>query len=529
MRNLSPWKLFAIIAIVVIALVLALTLKRQSHTFWEGDSVKVLLDNPFSAAQALMEKSGHKTAVLKRWKEFNPQDDDKNQLLIIERQNLRTQQAHDQLLKWVGQGNHLVLPMESVYLTNAYFQLGGPKNEDEEEEDDSWARQPLTTTLGVVYLKRHADALDSDEQRIAREEMTEEDKRLGEKIVQKRDALKVQPIQNIDQLPPHPLCVKNAQVQIDARAQETNAKKMTMAEVLPDSKMTIAKLKESIPEDQLKDINRYPVTADYTVEAMRLQLIYCSENFTSVALPEKKNILLQLGNSQRRPLGYIGDKPALFEGKNTKGTQIIRIPYEKGTITIVPEEGLSFLLDPAPPTIDTGSIRQFDHAYFLAYISQGKTQVLFLSKAVDYNIKPPSPSLLKMLYHKAPELLACLILFSLLFIWMQVYRNGPVLAQMDIARRNLKEHFHAQGEFLRRHIDGRTIIRQMQEDIWQYVQRRVPNIRNQSIDIQKKELSRLTGLSESAFARLFMNVPERVNPTELMTYIIALQKIRNAL
>ncbi len=524
MRKPSPWILFAVIAIVIVSLVLVFTIEKRPYKKWEADPTQILLDNPFSAAQALLKKSGHKTTVLNRWREFNPQKEDKDQLLIIGQQNLRTQPVHDQLLEWVGQGNHLVLPMESIHLNNVVFALGGQDQED--EDDESRAQLPLTATLGVVYLKPNTATLSRDERDVAQEEMTEEDKRLGEEITRKRDALKVMPVQNIDHQPPHPMCIKNIQAQLDARAQETGAKKMTLAEVLPESAMSIGKLRELIPQEDRKVLYNMP---GYTVEAMQAQLIFCSENLTSVALPEKKNILLQLNNSQRRTLGYIGDAQPLFEGKNTSGTQIIRIPYQKGTVTIVPENGLSFLRDPNVPTIDTDSIQQFDHAYFLAYIGQNKSQVLFLSKALDYTVEQPSPSLIKMLYKKAPELLACLVLFSILFIWMQVYRNGPVLAQMNLARRNLKEHFHAQGEFLRRHLDARVIVRQLQDDIWHHVQNRLPNIRNQTIDIQKKELSRLTGLNESAFSRLFMTVPERINPTELMSYIIALQKIRNAL
>ena len=520
MRKLSPWVLFTIIAVVIVGLVLVLTVKTRPHTNWKVDPVAILRNNPFSAAQALLEQSGRKTAMLNRWREFNPQKEDKDQLLIIERQNLRTQLAHDQLLEWVGQGNHLVLPMESAYLTQSIFQLGGP--DDEDEEDESMAKLPLSATLGVLYMKPNLDQADSG----VKEMLSEEDKRLGQEIVAKRDKLKVVPPQNIDQQQPHPLCVKNLQARLDAQAQETGAKKITLVEVLPDSAMTIAKLRELIPEDQRNDFGR---SAGFSVEAMRLQLIYCSENFTSIALPEKKNIQLQMDTNRDRSLGYIGEKPAIFEGKNTKGVQIVRIPYKQGTVTIVPQGGLSFLQDPDIPTIDTDSIRQFDHAYFLAYLGQNKSQVIFLSKALDYTVEQPSPSLIKMLYNKAPELLACLVLFTILFIWMQVYRNGPVLAQMNIARRNLKEHFHAQGEFLRRHLDARVIVQQLQNDIWQQVQRRLPNIRNQSVDVQKKELSRLTGLNESAFSRLFMVVPERINPTELMSYIIALQKIRNAL
>ncbi len=534
MRKPAPWVTFLVILIILIALTLLLTVKTRPYPAWDTDVVHALKDKPYSAAQTFLEQSGHKVSVLKNFNEFKPKSQDQNQLLVVFKQNLRTQKGQDKLLDWVGQGNHLLIPMEDYFASLSALDF---EKDDSEKDINDLAELPLTSVLGVAHGKVAQNAqktplsreeVDPDWTDIEDDEYDENEPQSStakEDFLKQVDALGIQKQRNIDDQKPLSACIQSLDKRLQADAAVTvDKKKIVTLEQVYTPGQTIGQLK-ALWKDEAET-----KASPLTFLSEKMDLVTCSENMVTLPLSSDKMIQLLFNQEVNKlSLVYVGKEKPLLEGKNTYGTQLIRVPYKKGSITIIPKSYRSFLIDPILPTHDTNSVRQFDHAYFLAYLSQGKSEVFFLPRALDYIQKQPKPSLLKALYQKAPELLMVLIVFMLLFVWMQMYRNGPILAQLNTARRNLKEHFHAQGEFLRRHVDSNVLIGQLQDDIWQKVQRRLPNIKNLPIDMQKKELARLTRLNESTFSTLLMPMNNRISILELMRYIIALQKIRNKL
>ena len=540
MRKLSPWQLFIIVTIVLITLVLVLTIKIETHKKWEHNDIKYLLnDAQYTTAETLLKQSGHDAVTLGNWKEFSSalDRDDSDQLLIILHQNLRTQKAQDQLLDWVAQGNHLVVPTEGIPLTLSTI-MQGKINEDKDDENDSEnkeqrAKLPLTARLGVVFAKPNAyncqknivDLVDEDSSTCQRGRQEDEKKRLGAQIIAQRDAITVSAV-NLDNQPPNTLCLDSLNARLKAWGQETVKRKNpipALEQILPEPNMTIGQIKTLIKDSAGNSKDSWIIGAE------RENLVSCTEQMVEITLPEKKDIHIYPHSVDDRPLVYLGEQTPIFEGKNARGTQIIRIPYKKGTITVFAQNSKHFWANPDLPTHDTNSIRQFDHAYLLSYLAQEKENVYLLPLAMDYQTEPPRLSLIKMLYTKTPEFLVCLILFLTLFIWMKAYRNGPILAKFDISRRNLLEHFKTQGAFLRRYQNPGELIQQLQEAVKNKAKQRIHNLDALPLEQQKQELMRITGLKESEFSRLFITPDERIGPLELVNYVNALRKIRNRL
>lgn len=536
-------KIYLIIPLIILILFLSLTIKRAPYKEWEGDT------NPFAtetflAAESFLQKhvGEKKVTKLKHWAEFKPDQKDQHQLLVIFRQNIKTQDAQDKLLKWVAQGNHLVIPMEYNPLELNPFLM--KTSEEEDRDTEGLAALPLSAALNIGYAPTEEDRVKDKKEEGRRESFDdlnddgesddyEQERSLENEWYKNLSAQPLQKVKNIDDQTPALVCIDALKDRIKALEQETNNK-----DVLPLSKIysdgqTIGALKKTLDASQetlaISKVGASAGQAGYQKQRMLNELVLCSENIVRLRLSDDKEIELLI-EANKKSIIYLGKSPLLLEGSNTYGRQIIRIPYEEGSITVLSPTAMKLFADPRLPTYDVDSISQFDHAYFLAYLAQNKNKVLLLERADDVKVNTPKPSLLKAMYKHSPELLLVLIIFMILFSWSKIRREGPILASLNISRRNLREHFRAQGAFLRRHANSSsTIVYELQNDIWYRAQKRLPNIRMLAPEQKRKELSRLTGLKESEVTILLMPVKDRISTLELVRYIIALQKIRNNL
>lgn len=538
------------IFLIVVVLLFALVLKREPYKKWEGDTISFQPET-FVAAESLLTKrlGEKKVKKLKYWAEFKPNEGDKQQLLILFQQDLKRQNSQDELLKWVEQGNHLVLAMEYKSLFVNPFDLS--KDEEDEEQIEGLAPLPLSAALNFGYTTKEEDRSNQAHREASSEGSDDSEDGQSDDGEEKNDdyssslirekwfkKLSQQPKQktlNIDQQQPAPVCIFSLEKRLKAHEQESGKKEAITLAQLYDGKASIGELKKRLEMGEGKEVapQSAPQTSamrdEFAKQEMRASLVDCSEKMVKLDLTDQKQIDLLL-DAGEQSIVYLGDKTPLLKGGNIHGSQIIRVPYGEGSITMLSPSVSKQFSDPTLPTYDTNSISQFDHAYFLAYLAQDKNKVLLLDRAEDVKNKPPTPSLIKSMYKHSPELLAVIVIFMILFAWSKIRREGQILAALNISRRNLREHFKAQGEFLRRHSSSSSsIIINLQNDIWYRAQKRLPNIRTLSAEDKKRELARLTRLKESEITILLMPVNERISTLELVRYIIALQKIRNNL
>ena len=108
-------------------------------------------------------------------------------------------------------------------------------------------------------------------------------------------------------------------------------------------------------------------------------------------------------------------------------------------------------------------IGEWDHALFLAALADGQERAWLLYSS-------NMPSLLKLLWQNAPQLLiSCLLLISLI-LWSMTLRTGPLIGKKRETRRNLMEHLDAAASYAWTNDQARGMFvatRRVLEQAWQ--------------------------------------------------------------
>lgn len=490
-----------LILVLVIVAYFVSNIATREYKAWEIDPEYALNEamggsKIYTAAASIITKwTGKEPVKLENWRAFEPKETDKNQILFIFSQQLRTEAAQDKLLDWVAQGNHLVTPIEIASELKNY--IDEESDDDEYEDEDSV--KPSANAFGLGSRLNVVQ--------------TQDYKHLPIRVLAKNNKLK-----------PHPLCIKESQ-------DRENAWKAVGDPLTFSSKQyankTLPQLRE-IAEEELKAAERKQrVSQNYY---MINSLIRCTLRLNEGRLPEGQTMFVSTNSVgvRSKSLLYFGKGKPIFEGTSPTGSDIIKVAHGKGSVTFVSNSSL--FKNPNVPTEEENTIRQFDHAWLLTYLVQGKDKIMFLPKAKDFIQKQKTnPSLLGKMIKDAPELTAAIFLLGILFIWQKAWRHGPVLAPVNLSRRRLEEHFSAQGEFVRRHSGLKTLLQQLQDDLWHRIGKRIPNITQLPIDRKTEELKRLTGLSSADLMYLLKPLPTKLSPFDLVKYVISLQKIRNKL
>lgn len=482
MRKIFRGILLLLVAVVIaVGVYISNNLVTRENKVWEQSTQYASLlgeDKIYAATEKILTKwTGKAPKKLKNWRDFEPKASDQNQLLFIFKQQLRTPTAQNKILDWVAQGNHLVSGVER-------------RSELVDKKVDTKSLGEFTGLAGRLKVKK----INSE--------------RLPPHVLVKNNQLKV-----------HPLCIKE-------RVQNEQAWR-TIGEVTSVAAKTYA----NQTLQQLIDIRTTKeALLEYADIVLIGFLIRCTLHLNELKLPEGETMfVLAAGNSWGgEALAYFGTTAPIFTGKSPTGSDIIKIAYGKGTVTFINDSSL--FTNPNIPTAEgRNTIRQFDHAWFLTYLSQGKSQILLLPKAKDFIEKNSKPSLLTVLRQKTPELSVAILVLGLLFIWQKIWRHGTILAPLSLARCRLEEHFHAQGEFVHRNLGLTVLIAQLQDELWLHIARRIPNINTMPNAQKIEELKRLTKLSSIDLMYLLKPLPTKLSPFDLVKYVISLQKIRNKL
>jgi hypothetical protein len=134
------------------------------------------------------------------------------------------------------------------------------------------------------------------------------------------------------------------------------------------------------------------------------------------------------------------DGQADWGGAGEELGYLLQFEMGRGRLTVLSDD--RFLTNDA--------IDRLDHALFLAQLAQGydKAWLLYSSKM---------PSLIRLLWNSAPQLLVGGLVLLLLLLWSMGMRTGPLLCRGWTPRRNLMEHLDAAARYAWR-MDGARLM-----------------------------------------------------------------------
>ncbi|MEJ2593122.1 MAG: DUF4350 domain-containing protein [Candidatus Thiodiazotropha sp.] len=119
-----------------------------------------------------------------------------------------------------------------------------------------------------------------------------------------------------------------------------------------------------------------------------------------------------------------------WEAPGDEAPNLLVFPWGSGRVTFLSDDRFW----------DNDRIGDQDHALLLARLADGYDRAWLLYSS-------QMPSLLRLLWSKAPYLLTGLGLFTLLLLWWMTRRTGPRLYRAYDQRRDLLEHLQAAAEF----------------------------------------------------------------------------------
>ncbi len=197
---------------------------------------------------------------------------------------------------------------------------------------------------------------------------------------------------------------------------------------------------------------------------------------------------------------------------SAEATHMLQLVYGDGLITVVTDADLW----------KTRAIGKYDNAWLLWYLTQDSNVTLLVSTAHD--------NLLSLLLRHFPLLLQCLALLVGLGLWRMAMRQGPLLPNPPIARRQLTEHLRASAELLRRNSGQQSLLRTLQLDVLRRARHRHPGFETLPVTEQWQVLARLTRQPTSAISQALRPRPaSRISSADFTRQVAHLQLIRNAL
>lgn len=161
------------------------------------------------------------------------------------------------------------------------------------------------------------------------------------------------------------------------------------------------------------------------------------------------------------------DDRYLFDGNDmatvlvgeTSAPNLLRYSLEGGTVTVLSDINL----------FTNTAIGEFDHAYLLHQLVEDSDKVWIFYSA-------DMPSLLTLLWQRAPYLSAITVFLLLMAGWRMLLKSGPQLRPQFEARRNLLEHLDASAEYSWRIDKARVLFANNRLAVEQAWRRRHPQL-----------------------------------------------------
>ena len=157
------------------------------------------------------------------------------------------------------------------------------------------------------------------------------------------------------------------------------------------------------------------------------------------------------------------------------------------------------------------NIENHDHARLILELVglHGADSVLF--------IYGKGTSFMKLLFHHAWMPLLGLGILTLLWIWKNLPRFGPVIPHIDGGSRQFTEHIEMSGRFLWRHQASAALLAPLASQIHRTFQKKYPHI-DDSIDARIDYLVEHTDLPREEIAEALMGLP--VKDPASMTHVV---------
>ena len=210
------------------------------------------------------------------------------------------------------------------------------------------------------------------------------------------------------------------------------------------------------------------------------------------------------------------DEAAYAGIENGDGYHLIQIAVGNGILTVLTDD--IFLRNK--------KIGEYDHALFFHNLIQNSAPEETPSKLwIIHDLE--FPSLLTLIWHKAPY---AVITFSLLFIfalWAAYNRFGPPLLDKDHNRRSLLEHLDACGRYHWRHDEGNGLLTTLREQLQQLLETRHPRWHQLSSQEQIEWLSKRSNQPKLTLSRALLHQPQ--NEHEFTQIVQTLKSLRKTL
>jgi len=166
------------------------------------------------------------------------------------------------------------------------------------------------------------------------------------------------------------------------------------------------------------------------------------------------------------------------------GTEIVRMRYGKGTVTVVANASL----------FANFSVLRGDHTLLAAATFQAEPGAIYW-----FMTELSRPSLARSLWQRLWPAIVLAAVALLLFVWRSWARFGPVLLPPSLHRRSMREQVHGTGQFLARH-DRPALHAAQVRALHTVAGRHLPGWATLDTTARAAALARATGLPQQALA-----------------------------
>lgn len=451
--------LIVLAVVAVIAVGVFMGFKREPYTTWKEDESKLTLNKHGTLLSLSLfyqqQLPQLRQQVWRTWKDKEPTfSNQTNHLLFINSADNITTSQFNQLLTWVAQGNHVVLPINATPISL-------DDEEKQRDEDDA-----------IPEAWNQLENQDEQPANIA----------AWAKLTSVKRDWNKQPA------PALPQC--NAYLERIAAA---------TVQISPEAKQSA---------DERKRI-----------------LDYCAKNLNSISLPEGKTVYWLNQHGEDTGFNIAPSKSLLWQGKAAAGGHIARIQHGKGSVVLV--NSMAGFGNPSDPRSPNSDLNRFDHAYLATYLAQGKQEVWFIDR-ISAAVQSTSP-LWKKLWQFSPLFCVSMLLLFALFVWRAAHRQGVIKQLTHHEDRQLKQYLQAQGEFLWHKKQQQQVLSQLQQQLWQEWQRRIPGLSTLSKAEQLTAVQRMVSAPAADIELWLQALPAKPTTQQWLAYLQAHQHIRNAI
>ncbi len=218
------------------------------------------------------------------------------------------------------------------------------------------------------------------------------------------------------------------------------------------------------------------------------------------------------------PSFYMFDyNEAAYAGiESQQGYHLLQIGVGAGTLTVLTDDWLW----------RNRKIGEHDHALFFHNLVQNSAATESLPKVwIVHDLE--FPSLLGLIWNKAPYAVITIFLLLVFSLWAAYNRFGPPLLDNHRIRRSLLEHLDACGHYHWRHDQGNTLLATLRDQLQQLLERHHPSWHQLTPKEQFEWLSKRSNQPQLVLSRALIHQPQ--NEHEFTHIVQTLKSLRKTL